>query len=243
MAGVQKMFAGWPKIWFDPIHLLPLQEEQVGLGSWSHCVMTFTQCRKCLWTSQGCLQQLAAPPSPSFLWKARAGGAIQEIDILADSLLVLMPFLGTNLIVIIFPLDPHGEEFIKYIYLVVLEPLGKLIMQCSREHKNRKTKWVDQEEESHLLGLSQDLDPEIRLFQEESWHPLLKGRFPQLLCSQMFLTSSAHLWENQIKVRDVCRLPLTIQNSNLKNSLDTVSKLKKNLQNKMWLSCFAFYLS
>ena len=108
MAGVQKMFAGWPKIWFDPIHLPLLQQEQVGLGSWSHCVMTFTQCRECLWTSQGCLQQLSAPPSLSFLWKTRAGGAMQEIDILANSLLVVMPFLGTNLIVIIFPLDPHG---------------------------------------------------------------------------------------------------------------------------------------
>ena len=107
MADVQKIFAGWLKLWFDPIHLLPLQQEQEGSGSWSHCVMTFTQCRKCLWTSQGCLQQLAAPPLLSFLWKARGGGAMQEFDILVNSLLLLMPFLGRNLIAIIFPLNPH----------------------------------------------------------------------------------------------------------------------------------------
>lgn len=67
-------------------------------------------------------------------------------------------------------------------------------MQSLRESiKIEKQSELIREEDSHLLGLSHDLDPEIWLFQEESWPPLLKGRFPLLLCAQMFLTSSAHL--------------------------------------------------
>lgn len=70
---------------------------------------------------------------------------------------------------------------------------------------------------------------------------MLKVRFPLPLCSQMFLTSSTHLWENQkIKVRDVCKWALAIHNNNFKNSLDTVSKQKTSCEVKCDFLVFPF---
>lgn len=96
-------------------------------------------------TSWESLKQFAVPPSQlSFLEKLWRGGhrwlsIYGAIDwYFYQCPLALAHFLVENQIVILFSLYQQGQELVKYICLVILELLHKLIMQCSREHKNRK---------------------------------------------------------------------------------------------------------